>query len=666
MFRRLALVFLALFFPFFGTANAQDVGRRLSESILGKSISEPPYVTADDFLVVRGGDLTRVPGDRLLDRVKGTNIVANNTALKSLIGTVGMRVVRSAFATDGDGGTMLYYWSASNCAAADDGAQVQPLGTGCWLADFASYARRPEVWGGVCDGTADAATKINAAISATQAAGGGIIRFSTKTCRIASVIRITNHNVSLAGDALYGTKFLCDTGINDCIDVGFQSYTVYGTDITRLTIQGAAGKTAGTAISLQSVGSTQLKSVITAGVPSALSVVTANNTYLDYLNLNPTGGVGNYGVSWTSPANNAARSDVLDINHTVVNAQWTGSDCYVLDGMVATLRIHHTNGLLCNYGLRVRNTAGSTQYFPSFIIADDLEIDGAKISALSIEAGRNLYFIDSFFNNDHSASGGQGGADGPAVQVLADATGSVTSDVRFIGGQMGISGQEAAVVAGKQIYFIGVAMRGSSMSSQYTYPSLRVTGNTTDDVQLSSVKFCGIFGDQIWNSYGVVADANVGNITNSNPDYNYCHSGTYSYAGSQFYTSNNGIDQNRNPIGSVIATAAIPASGLPIWTVGDTSGHYVSAALLNNNYLTITGSALAAGLAFDGSANASGNLILRSGSGGSVTIGAQTAPMVVSQAAGKLLLQLSNLPTSCTGLVSGDAWNNGNVVQLCP
>src|SRR6478736_4472275 len=61
---------------------------------------------------------------------------ASNAALKAVSGSSTLWATRLGFTSAGDGGLASYNWSPSNCAAPDNGAQVQPSVTGCWIADF--------------------------------------------------------------------------------------------------------------------------------------------------------------------------------------------------------------------------------------------------------------------------------------------------------------------------------------------------------------------------------------------------------------------------------------------------------------------------------------------------------------------------------------------------
>lgn len=77
--------------------------------------------------------------------------IANNTDLKTIIGSPGAVVERLGFATAGDGGRATYIWSASVCTlnagVGDNGYQVKPTsGGGCWVAQLTG-STDVRVWG---------------------------------------------------------------------------------------------------------------------------------------------------------------------------------------------------------------------------------------------------------------------------------------------------------------------------------------------------------------------------------------------------------------------------------------------------------------------------------------------------------------------------------------
>src|SRR6185312_15749533 len=128
------------------------------------------------------------------------------------------------------------------------------------------------------------------------------------------------------------------------------------------------------------------------------------------------------------------------------------------------------------------------------------------------------------------------------------------------------------------------------------------------------------------------------NVMNTTPDYNYCHTGTYSFSGAAYYIQTGGVDNAGKPMGNVVATQTIPASGLPIFSVGNTAGVTASGSLLSNNYLSLTQSAGAAGMSLDASANTAGSVLLTPGSTGIVRLGAAATPLTVGAISGKLIM----------------------------
>lgn len=176
--------------------------------------------------------------------------VDTNTQLKQMSGTVsGVR--RNGFTSPGDGGDARYVWSSANCTAPDDGAQVQPVFPGCWLADFSETAPTPKVWGAKGDGTTNDTAKVQAAINAIAAGAS-----SGRRLRIVDSFYCVNALTIPSAMTLEGagpTVAVTDStsGLKTCAsNVDLLTITGNGVRLANLVLNGRGGNTAGTAIKL--------------------------------------------------------------------------------------------------------------------------------------------------------------------------------------------------------------------------------------------------------------------------------------------------------------------------------------------------------------------------------------------------------------------------------
>ena len=143
------------------------------------------------------GQVYDVPGTGV--SIAGTDTaVANNTVLKTVVGTLNKRAVRLGYTKPGDGGFASYNWSATNCVTPDDGAQVQPTGaTGCWVADFALADPNPLQFGADPKGVVDATAAINKAAKAAAA-------LNLNVYIPAGTYKVTDEITIATGQVLYG------------------------------------------------------------------------------------------------------------------------------------------------------------------------------------------------------------------------------------------------------------------------------------------------------------------------------------------------------------------------------------------------------------------------------------------------------------------------------
>jgi hypothetical protein len=204
----------------------------------------------------------------------GTDIaVANNAALQALIGTPGQRAVRLGFRVPGDGGLAGYNWSATGCAIADNGAQVQSSGTGCWIADLQSVRATAQVWGCVGDGVADDTACVQAAITAAGRLGIPLSFNTTNLYRIMQPLTVAAP-VALEGPFRYGYWHPGSASGNPSEEKCSWGLMTPATGINMLNVTATTGTIRGLCIDM--TGNTQL--VATAGTainvapPSAIDL----------------------------------------------------------------------------------------------------------------------------------------------------------------------------------------------------------------------------------------------------------------------------------------------------------------------------------------------------------------------------------------------------------
>jgi hypothetical protein len=169
--------------------------------------------------------------------IDGTSLaLPDNTGLKGVIGDVGKMAIRLGYTTPGDGGLAIYNWSPTNCPLADNGAQVQPNGTGCWIADFSFGPPTPMVWGAKGDGTTNDLGPVQAAITAMA---GKTLRLGPYRYCIGSPGILVTRPIHLIGET--------PSNVNETSATQYGLYAC-NTNIEMLTFTGAGGTVASSSI----------------------------------------------------------------------------------------------------------------------------------------------------------------------------------------------------------------------------------------------------------------------------------------------------------------------------------------------------------------------------------------------------------------------------------
>ncbi|QUD89083.1 hypothetical protein [Phenylobacterium montanum] len=356
--------------------------------------------------------------------------------------------------------------------------------------------------GSACTG-GDDTDEINAAL-----AKGGLVALPGRTCIISGTLNVTQSSTHLVGKGVGGTFIRCvGSSGADCIRIGGQSKQVYNTTIEGVYVV-APSRVGGACIDIDGAANLLISRFALGPCFNSVSDTWSNNVVLEHFVIQ--GVKGDYGLLWTSPANDTRRSDVLILNDGVINALYSGADGLILDGMVQTLRLNGVSILGARHALWVRNTARSTSHFPAFVFANDLEVDGATLVSVQIDGGAEFHFTNSDLSNT-SGSPGQGGADTDCFIVNPDLGASVTRNIFVTGGRVGNCQQRAMNINARDVHITGVNVHSASKEGRSAYPQVELGPNAVD-IDVTGGKIAYEFGDPANASYGVVVDPGATNV----------------------------------------------------------------------------------------------------------------------------------------------------------
>ena len=312
-------------------------------------------------------------------------------------------------------------------------------------------------FGATGNGTTDDTAAIQAAINSV-ASSGGTVFLPTGIYKVISTLNIQSSYVSLVGDGRGATIIRSASATNDVIYLqGLSSPGVYNNTLRDFDIRFSVTRTAGNAIRMYRANQIIVERVNIDAAWNCFNLKTTNNVVLtEVVGSNVKG---DYGCYWYSLADGTERSDVLTMANTVFNNNSNGGNGIVLDGFVQTLRLVCVGILNANYGIQVKNTAASGSYYPAFIECFDLEIDGTNNTALQLEGGRSFSFCGCDVFNLSTATG-------PIVNILADSSGSFTSDIRFTGCRI-FGGQEQAIYMAGRNFLLANSIVGGGNSTGY-------------------------------------------------------------------------------------------------------------------------------------------------------------------------------------------------------
>lgn len=348
-------------------------------------------------------------------------------------------------------------------------------------------------YGARCDTRTDDTAAIQKAIAAAGKTGGGIVHVPVGTCLIKGTLHIARGNVGIAGEGR-GSRLLFANGSKDGIAIGGGRKQIYGVEISHVTLD-AANKTGGVTVSMDNVAGSRLSDVVIDHAWAGFSARRTNSIDLDRVLVVASQKGAPFGIKWSSPADNAQRSDVLVLRNVTVQMNYSGGDCLVWDGMAQTMRGFGVALLGCAYGLHIENTARSKSYYPAFGMFFDLETDGVTKEGVRIEGGNYFYFTGCELSNDNPKGTN-------VMEVLPDSAGSITRGLFITGSSLHDANGSAAVIDARDVHIANSAFFDVSKAGNGAAPAVAIGGHA-DRVSIVGSALGYGFGQGSRPRYGV-------------------------------------------------------------------------------------------------------------------------------------------------------------------
>jgi hypothetical protein len=378
-------------------------------------------------------------------------------------------------------------------------------------------------FGAVGDGVTDDTSAIQAAINyaaslANNSTGGAVVRIPSGSYKITNdgTLNINNNFVSSIGDGPQSTFLNFGTGTNDCIKIDGTASNIRNHNIENLCVY-AWNRTGGAAIKVRNTFNVQLSRIQIEGCYNGFHIAEkTNGTILNDCLITANGVAPNIGILWSAPPNNSDRSDVLTINNVVVGGQFSNATCFVWEGMCNTLDVNCLRLLHADKGMIVRHRAAegaNSSFYPSFLNAHNIQMEGFKTRALHIEAGASFKISGSDINNLSGDSQLGGALDEEAIRIEADtgANGSFVRNIMLANCRIGGCRKEAIVILARDVVLSGVQCYTSSFAGSGQYAAARIGATAV------SVLFNGFSSDEFggagYTSHAVKIDNGAFGVT---------------------------------------------------------------------------------------------------------------------------------------------------------
>lgn len=376
-------------------------------------------------------------------------------------------------------------------------------------------------------GALDSTEGIQAAINTCSGTGGGIVWVPPGTYKIIGTLTVPGP-VILMGAGRFASILNFENGSSDCIVMaGTSSVPLTGCGLVNIQLN-HANKTGGRTLVLGYANRTNFNNVQVNSSWCGFELWVFNDAL--FTNVEFQGVLGgatppsayygsyaptrSYGFFIHAPGDNSGRSDQLTTRNVFVNCLGTAlanaADAYVVDGLVGTWNANVTSAEQCNHGLWVKNSAAAAQFVANFFIMDNFNTENCCTSGIRIEGGRTFHFTDSTIYNS-SGSSVVGTSDSYAVEILADASASITSDIRFISCGIGSSTKNAIWCAARDVWIDNTPLVAGAGATSNTFPAVQIAA-PGEDVMLRNITIRTWGSPLLWK-YGIQVDAGTSFIS---------------------------------------------------------------------------------------------------------------------------------------------------------
>jgi len=243
---------------------------------------------------------------------------------------------------------------------------------------------------------------------------------------------------------------------------------------------------AGNAISCNNYSRLNIRNVNLVNPFNGIFVTQCNGAFVTDVIMDTVRGA--YGVEWFGT--NSARSDVLSLVNVVMSGSAAAG--IIMDGNVATLRMHGVACVAMLAGLKTQNTSGGSP--PAFIVSHDFEVDFPTNQAINLQGGiSGCYFANTYVFQSATAE-----------NINID---SGTYEVSFTGGRCGAAFKQGIIAGGRYIQISAMNIFANGQQTSNTWAGVEI-GASSIGVTLTGNhigQFTGLAVET--QKYGVLIDA---------------------------------------------------------------------------------------------------------------------------------------------------------------